>query len=230
MPSGDFIDATIVFDLDGTLVDTAADLVRALNETLDLEGLAHVNLDTMRRFVGRGARVSIERAAELRGAHFSAERIDELTRAFIDFYRADIARESRAFPGAVEALDAFAAEGAKLALCTNKRTDLSTQLLDALGLTGRFSAIVGADAVTEKKPHPDHYRAAVERAGGLVRRSIMVGDTIADVGAAKAAGAPCVVVRFGYCDGDVDRLGGDAVIDRYSDLVAASRRLLLSRP
>src|SRR5690606_5600079 len=116
------------------------------------------------------------------------------------FYRADIARESKLYPGVAEAMDALAALGAKFAVCTNKRTDLSVQLLDALGVAERFSAIVGADAVTQRKPHPEHYEAAVARAGGTVRRSVMIGDTVADVGAARAAGAPVIVVRFGYCD------------------------------
>ena len=115
-------------------------------------------------------------------------------------------------------------------MCTNKRTDLSQQLLDALGLSERFSAIVGADAVTNRKPHPEHYRAAVERAGGVVRRSVMVGDTTADVAAARAAGAPVIVVRFGYCDIGADSLGADIVLDHFSDLALACRRLLAARP
>jgi phosphoglycolate phosphatase len=166
MTSGDFADATIVFDLDGTLVDTAPDIVRALNATLDLEGLPHVQAAMVRRMVGPGAGVLVERAARMAGVGFSAERLGQLTKAFVELYRADIARHSTPFPGVHEALDALAAEGAKLAVCTNKRTDLSLALLDALGLAQRFSAIVGADAVAECKPHPDHYRAAVTRAGG----------------------------------------------------------------
>lgn len=229
MTSGEFADATIVFDLDGTLVDTAPDLTRALNETLDLEGLPHLQEETVRRLVGQGARVLIERAAALAGVHFSADRLDQLTKAYIDFYRVDIARESAPFPGAAAALDALANGGAKLAVCTNKRTDLSQQLLEAVGLAQRFSAIVGADAVPNKKPHPDHYRAAVDRAGGVVRRSLMVGDTAADVAAARGAGAPVALVRFGYADGEVDKLGADALLDRFSDLLSTCRRFLPAR-
>ncbi len=226
MTSGEFADATIVFDLDGTLVDTAPDLVRALNETLDLEGLPHAQLNAVRRMVGQGARVLIERAAALNNVQFSAERLDQLTKAFVEYYRADIAGGSRPFPGVEAALDALAATGAKLSVCTNKRTDLSQQLLEALDLAGRFSSIVGADAVEHRKPHPDHFRAAVTRAGGVVRRSVMVGDTAADVASARGAGAPVAIVRFGYCDGDVDRLGADALLDRFSELPATCRRLL----
>jgi phosphoglycolate phosphatase len=189
-----------------------------------------VKLATVRTLVGTGARALIERGAGLSGVGFSGERLDQLTRAFIDFYRADIARDSKVFPEVAEALDALADLGAKLAVCTNKRTDLSVQVLEALGLAARFSAIVGADAVAECKPHPDHYRAAVMRAGGVVRRSLMVGDTAADVAAARGAGAPVAVVAFGYCDGGAEALGADALLHRFSDLAPASRRLLAARP
>lgn len=226
MTTGELADATIVFDLDGTLVDTAPDILNALNRTLDLEGLPQVKLQAVRTFIGQGARVTVERAVALYGVNYSNEKLDELTHALVDFYRADIARESKPFPGLADALDQLAALGAKFSVCTNKRNELSVQLLDALDLSARFSAIVGADAVTNKKPHPDHYRAAVERAGGVVRRSVMIGDTSADVAAARAAGAPVVVVRFGYCDGGADSLGADVVLDRYSDLAPICRRLL----
>jgi len=226
MTTGELADAVIAFDLDGTLVDTAPDILKALNRTLDLEGLPHVKLQAVRTFIGQGARITVERAVALFGVNYSNEKLDELTRALVDFYRADIARESKVFPGLSEALDQLAALGAKFSVCTNKRTELSVQLLDALNLSSRFSAIVGAEAVTHRKPHPEHYRAAVERAGGVVRRSVMVGDTTSDVAAARAAGAPVIVVRFGYCDGGADSLGADVVLDRYSDLAPICRRLL----
>ncbi len=230
MISGELADATIVFDLDGTLVDTAPDLVRALNQTLDLEGLPRMKLETVRTLVGRGARTLIERAAEYSGVAFAEERLQALTREFIGFYREDIARDSTPFPGAEDALTALAGLGAKLAICTNKRTDLSVQLLEALGLAQRFSAIVGADAVAERKPHPDHYNAAVARAGGTVQRSLMVGDTAADVAAARGAGAPVIVVAFGYSDVGAETLGADALLRQFSDLAPVSRRLLAARP
>lgn len=230
MTSGELADATIVFDLDGTLVDTAPDLVRALNETLDLEGLPHAKLDVVRTLVGHGARVLIERASALHGVAFGAERLEQLTAAFIEFYRADIAGASRAFPGVEKALDDLAALGAKLSVCTNKRTELSNQLLDALDLSRYFSAVVGADAVTQRKPHPEHYQATVTRAGGVVRRSVMIGDTAADVGAARGAGAPVLAVTFGYCDVGAEKLGADALIDRFSEVAPACRRLLAARP
>src|SRR5690606_17689228 len=134
MSSGELAGATIVFDLDGTLVDTAPDLVRALNETMDLEGLPRVKIETVRDLIGHGARVLIERASALHGVTFSATRLDQLTTEFVSFYAADIARESRPFDGVLDALDVLAGLGAKLAVCTNKRTALSVQLLNALNM------------------------------------------------------------------------------------------------
>ncbi|MDZ4689867.1 phosphoglycolate phosphatase [Terricaulis sp.] len=230
MTSGELADATIVFDLDGTLVDTAPDLVRALNETMAIEGLPRVKLDAVRSMVGQGARVLIERAAARAGVNFRDEKLDQLTEAFVEFYRADIARESRPFPGVEDTLAGLAAMGAKLAVCTNKRTELSLQLLTALNLTDWFAAIVGADAVTQRKPHADHYRAAVARAGGTIRRSVMIGDTVADVATARGAGAPVAVVAFGYCDVGAEKLGADVVLNSFSEVAPACRRLLAIRP
>lgn len=229
MGLGDLTGAVIAFDLDGTLVDTAPDLVRALNRTLALEGLAPVGLAAVRRFVGHGARAMIQRAATLSHAAFSEERLDALTLSFVDFYVEDIAAESRPFPGAVEALDALAGAGATLAVCTNKRTGLSQALLGALGLAERFAAIVGADSVAERKPHPGHLIEAVARAGGSMTRALMVGDSSTDVGAARAAGAPIVLVSFGYLDAPAEELGADAIVDRFSELPDAAQRLIAPR-
>ncbi len=226
MQDQDLAGATIVFDLDGTLVDTAPDLIRALNATLDLEGLPRCAPDTVRALVGQGARALIERGAALSGARFEPRKLDALTEAFIGFYRADIAGGSRPFPGAEAALDALAAAGARLAVCTNKRTDLSVALLDALNLSARFAAIVGADAVRERKPHPGHFLETVARAGGDPGRALMVGDSEADVAAAQAAGAPVAAVRFGYGPDPVESLGADAVLETYAHLPALARRFL----
>jgi len=218
--------ATIVFDLDGTLVDTAPDLLRALNDTLDREGLAHPRLGQVRNLIGQGARALIERSAALSGVSFTSERLDQLTAAFIDSYRRDIAGKSRPFPHAGETLDVLAAAGATLAVCTNKRTDLAVQLLEALALADKFQAIVGADAVAQRKPHPDHYRQAVLRAGGDIARSLMVGDSAADVGAARAASAPVILARFGYSDTPIDRLGADALFSDFHEVPRLARTLL----
>ncbi len=215
-----------MFDLDGTLVDTAPDLARALGNTLDIEGLASPPAQVVRDLVGQGAQALIENAAARAGATFTAARLDELTRAFIGFYRVDIAALSRPFEGVEQTLEALAAGGAALSVCTNKRTDLSVALLEALGLAHRFAAIVGADAVERRKPHPDHFVEAVSRAGGEVSRSVMIGDSVNDVGAARAAGAPVAVMRYGYNQNRADDLGADIVLDGFADIPAWCRSVL----
>jgi phosphoglycolate phosphatase len=229
MREGELTGATVVFDLDGTLVDTAPDLLRALNLTLDLEGLPHASLGQMRAIVGQGARATIERAAALAGARFAAARLDQLTEAFVRFYRADIAAESQPFPGAEEALMVLQGAGARLAVCTNKRTELSVELLRALELEERFSAIVGADAVQNRKPHPEHYRETVARAGGVLRDSIMIGDSAPDIASAKGAGAPALAVSFGYTETSVEKLGADGLIHDFHAAPAMVLALLRQR-
>jgi len=221
--------ATIAFDLDGTLVDTAPDLLRALDAVMDLEGLPRPPAEELRGMVGHGARALIERATARAGATMAPARLDRATATFIEIYRADIAGASVPFPGVTAALTRLATAGATLCVCTNKRTDLSNELLEALGMRAMFAAIVGADAVPERKPHPGHFRAAVAAAGGTPERAFMVGDSAADVRSAQAAGAPCVVVRFGYAGADPDTLGADALIDHYDELDAALLRLAAAR-
>lgn len=217
--------STVVFDLDGTLVDTAPDLLRALNQVLDLEGLPHPPEAVVRFSIGHGARALLDKTTRLYGAAYTDQRLDQLTAAFVDFYAADIASLSRPFPGVIEALDELEAAGARLAVCTNKRTGLSLQLLDALDLTKRFAAVVGADSVVARKPDPMHFLETVSRAGGDSARAIMVGDTDTDAKAARAAGAPIILVRFGYTE-DPASIGADAMIAGYEELAGTARRLL----
>lgn len=218
--------ATVVFDLDGTLVDTAPDLLRALDVVMVDEGLPAVPPEEVRRMVGQGAYALIVRAAARSGVVWPKEKLVRLTATFVEVYAADIARDSRPFPGIPAALDGLAAAGAALSVCTNKRTGLSEQLLTAVGLRDRFAAVVGSDSVPQRKPAAGHYLAAVAHAGGDPRRSVMVGDSAADVDAAKAAGAPVIVYRFGYSEKDVGTLGADVLISEFTELGAAVRGLL----
>jgi phosphoglycolate phosphatase len=222
----DLAGVTVVFDLDGTLIDTAPDLLRALDVVLAAEGVTAPPFEEMRLMVGHGARALITRAAAANDIVWADDKLDRLTENFVAVYAADIARDSRPFPNCVEALDALTAAGATLAVCTNKRTGLSVQLLQQLGLADRFAAIVGADSVPARKPSPEHLRATVAAAGGDMRRAIMIGDGVPDVGAAKAAGAPVIGVRFGYCEEGIDTLGADLAIDDFSELPGAVRRLV----
>jgi phosphoglycolate phosphatase len=218
--------AVIAFDLDGTLVDTAPDLVATLNLLLMQEGLAPLHMEEARPLIGYGAKRLLERGFEAAGEPLPADRAAELFDRFLPHYFAHIADESRPFPGVVEALAKLRDAGAKLAVCTNKQTDLSIALLDALDMSRLFDAIVGPEAAPARKPDPRHLEAAVRAAGGALPRAVMVGDAPTDAGAARAAGAPLVLVSFGYTDIPAAELAPDALIDHFDELPAACMRLL----
>ncbi len=213
--------STIVFDLDGTLVDTAPDLISALNFILDREGLPAVPLASARNMIGAGARKLIERGLELEGRAASVEDITRLTADFIDYYAAHIADASRPFDGLESALDELTARGCRLAVCTNKLEWLSKRLLDALGLSPRFAAICGADTFGVSKPDPAILRQTIARAGGNLAASIMVGDAGTDIGVARRAGVPVVGVTFGYTDVPMADLKPDRLIDHMRELPGA---------
>ena len=218
--------ATFAFDLDGTLVDSAPDLIGALNLVLGEQGLPHVALETERVLVGRGARALVERGFAVAGRDLPEGAVGGLVARFIEIYHGRIAAESRPYPGVEDTLDTLAADGVRLVVCTNKRTDLSLSLLDALDLTRRFAAVVGADKAPASKPDPRHVLAAIAEAGGDRARAVMIGDSIFDIAAARAANVPSVAVSFGYTETPVAELGADAVIDDFSALPEVGRRLL----
>src|SRR6185436_15978938 len=157
---------TVVFDLDGTLVDTAPDLIAALNFVLDREGLPPVPMKSARNMIGAGARKLIERGLELEGRMMSVEDVNRLMKNFIDYYAAHIADASRPFPGLEAALDELAAQGCRLAVCTNKLEWLSVSLLEKLALAPRFAAICGQVIFAINKPDPEMLRLTIARAGG----------------------------------------------------------------
>jgi phosphoglycolate phosphatase len=208
--------------LDGTLVDTAPDLIGTLNVMLVAEGLRPAPVDAARHLVGSGVRAMLEHGFREAGADLDEARLPGLTDRFIDLYRPRVARDSRPFDGVPEVLDRLAAKGAILCVCTNKQTDLSTALLDQLGLLHRFAAVVGPDRVSARKPSGAHLREAVSLAGGDPARCLMIGDSGADVGAARELGAPVVLVSFGYTPIPAAELGADAVIERFADLEAVA--------
>jgi phosphoglycolate phosphatase len=211
---------TIVFDLDGTLIDTAPDLIDTLNFTLNKNGLPEVAYEPARRLIGGGARTMIERALVLEGRTAKLADIDSLYTSFVAHYAEHIADRSRPFPGVEAALDELAAAGYRLAVCTNKLEWLSKKLLDALALSARFAAICGPDTFGVQKPDPQIFRATVTRAGGDPARAIMVGDSITDIRTARAAEVPVIAVDFGYTDVPVTALGPDRVISSYTELPA----------
>lgn len=217
---------TIVFDLDGTLVDTAPDLLRALDVALEKEGLNPPEDHEARNFIGGGARAMIERALANTRVQFSKEKVDAMFRQFLIHYEDHIADHSRAFPGVELALATLAEEGALLAVCTNKHERYAVKLLTELKLVDRFAYIAGGDSFEFKKPDPRHLIEAIERAGGSPARAVLVGDSETDVITAKAAEIPVIAVSFGYTNIPPAALGADRLIHKFEDLPAAAMDLL----
>jgi phosphoglycolate phosphatase len=219
----------VVFDLDGTLVDTAPDLINALNFVLGREGLPPVPLQSARNMIGAGARKLIERGLELDGRLYSVEEMDRLTSDFIDYYAAHIADASRPFEGLENALDDLGALGYRFAVCTNKLEWLSKLLLQQLGLSSRFAAICGADTFGVAKPDPAILRQTIVQAGGELESAIMVGDAGPDIGVARRAGVPVIGVEFGYTDVPIAELKPDRLINHMRGLPAAVQSLTVAR-
>lgn len=217
----------IVFDLDGTLVDTAPDLVGALNFVLQREGLPLVPMASARTMIGAGARKLIERGLELDDRTMTTRDIDRLTDDFITYYKAHIADASRPFDGLFAALDELEGRGFRFAVCTNKQEGLSKLLLDKLDMTERFAAICGADTFGVSKPDPAILRQTIARAGGDVSKSIMVGDSGPDIGVARRAGVPVIGVTFGYTEIPIAELKPDIVIGHMQELPGAIDNLLV---
>ena len=216
---------TVVFDLDGTLIDTAPDLIGALNVVLAREGLPALPLASARNMIGGGARKLIERGLEAEDRNVSASDLARMMQDFIDHYAEHIADASRPFEGLEAALDELAADGYRLAVCTNKLEWLSKRLLDQLELSHRFAAICGADTFGVAKPDPAILRQTVARAGGELASAIMVGDAGTDVGVARRAGVPVIAVSFGYTEVPITELKPDRIIHHMSELKGAVESL-----
>jgi phosphoglycolate phosphatase len=220
---------TVVFDLDGTLVDTAPDLITALNFVLVREGMPPIPLPSARNMIGAGARRMLERGIEADGRAVSVADIDRMTKDFIDYYADHIAEGSRPFDGLEAALDDLAARGYRLAVCTNKLEWLSKKLLNELGLSPRFAAICGADTFGIAKPDPAILQQTVARAGGELSSTIMVGDAGPDIGVARRAGVPVIGVEFGYTEVPIAELKPDRLIGHMRDLPGAVESLMAAR-
>lgn len=217
---------TVIFDLDGTLVDTAPDLIAAANYALTTIGLEPVPGFVLAPAIALGARSMIIDGLKHSGRQLPDAEVERLLKLFLDHYLTNIANESRPYPGAVAALTTLKAHGARLGICTNKRAHLSNALIGALGLTDLFHAVVGRDSGRKSKPHPEHLTETIRLAGGSVERSIMIGDTAVDVATARAAGVPVIGVTFGYSDQPMAALGPDAIISNYDQLLPAIERLV----
>src|SRR5271165_510438 len=219
----------IVFDLDGTLIDTAPDLVDTLNVILAREGLEPIPFEQARGMIGAGARRLLERGLRRDAAGLPGDMIERLYKDFLTHYAQHMADRSRAFPGLEPALDVLAGAGHQFAVCTNKLESLSVELLKTLNLAQRFSAICGQDTFGMQKPDPDILRRTIARAGGEIGNAIVVGDSMTDVATARAAGVPIIAVTFGYADRPPGAMGADALIGSFSDLPPAVAELARHR-
>lgn len=207
-----------VFDLDGTLVDTAPDLIATLNVILARENMPPVRLEEARSLIGGGARKLLERGFAMEGRQVEEPHMSALVTDFIAHYAENIACASHPFEGTLDTLDALENAGFALAVCTNKLEWLSVRLLDQLGLTPRFSAICGPDTFGIAKPAAGGLIRTIQRAGGEVSHAVMIGDSATDINAARAAGIPVIAVDFGYTDTPVHTLGPDRVISHMREL------------
>ncbi len=209
---------TIVFDLDGTLVDSAPDLAAATNHVLTRHGRRAVSLEEVREMVGQGARKLITRGFERTGDALDPARLEPLYAEFIDYYTAHIADLTRPFDGVTALLDLCVERSIPMAVCTNKLESLSVRLLEELRLSHYFGAIVGPDTIGIAKPDPRPLQAAVECAGGRQDLAVMIGDSGTDIRTAQAASIPVVAVTFGYTDQPVTAFDPDHVVDHFDSV------------
>ncbi|HMO07222.1 MAG TPA: HAD-IA family hydrolase [Paracoccaceae bacterium] len=217
---------TAVFDLDGTLADTSADLIAAANYCFERLGLGHPLdpvADATTAFAGGRAMLRLG-FARTDGGGKAAE--DEQYPLLLAAYAGAIDTHTRLYPGAVEAIEALRGAGWATAICTNKPEGLAETLLQRLGVRPLFGSLVGADTLPVRKPDPAPYAAAVARAGGDAARSFLLGDTVTDRDTGRAAGVPVALVTFGPEGAGVSRLSPDALLHAYPDLPAVAARLV----
>lgn len=220
----------LVFDLDGTLADTACDLIATLNILLHREGLSPVGRESARSLVGAGARALIERGFTLAGAPLTNAEADRLVKEFLAHYESHIADETQLFPGVECALKRFVEAGFALAICTNKPEGLARLLLKKLSAAEYFSAICGRGSFDVYKPDPLMLHLTIESAGGDPARAVMVGDSKTDIDTAKNAGVPIIAVDFGYTDIPIEKLEPDRVISHFDELWETAHSLLAIAP
>jgi len=215
----------LIFDLDGTLADTAPDLLGATNAVLAARGRPLLDLGHLRHMVGFGAHALISQAMEASGAPVSEEQMPALTDIFLAHYTSHIADGTRLFPGVAETLASLKAGGARLAVLTNKPQSLTDLLLPQLELDGMFAAIYGAGRKTYTKPDPRIFHDVVEDCGG--GPAVMIGDSITDLNTARAASVPCILMSYGFTPVPARDLGADMVLDDFAQLPQALRDLKL---
>lgn len=208
----------VVFDLDGTMIDTAPDLIESLNHTIAARDLEPVTFEDLTHLVGQGAKVMIRRAFDLRGQPLQEEEVDPLFDRFIDHYKAHMPGNSQAFSGLQLCLERLESAGIRLAVCTNKSAQLAVPLLQKLGLADKLSTITGGDTFAFRKPDARHVLETIALAGGTPSRSIMIGDSVNDIQAAQNAGIASLGVTFGYSDVPIADLNPTGIISHFDEL------------
>ncbi|MCG7394173.1 phosphoglycolate phosphatase [Microvirga sp. ACRRW] len=214
----------IIFDLDGTLVDSACDLQDATNTLLKEEGLRQITLDETKSMVGDGAAKLVERAIVATSGDVS--RLPTLVARFLAIYESNASHHTQAYPGVRETLESLKSLGLSLAVVTNKPYAATIDILEALDLQRFFDAVVGGDTLAERKPHPAPVHLALKRLGSEPEAALMVGDNYHDVQAAKAAGLRAFAVTYGYSHKPHAELGADGLIDTMPDLLPIVRAVV----
>lgn len=218
---------TVIFDLDGTLADTSADLIAAANACFARRGhgaLLDPVADRLTAFHGGRAMLKLG-FSRLEGP-FGDDEVDRYFPDFLESYTENIDRETRLYPGAEAAVEALLASGMRVGICTNKPEGLAETLMQRLGVRHLFGSLIGADTLPVRKPDPAPFTEAVRRAGGDPGRSVLIGDTDTDVKTARAAGVPVVLVAFGPEGPGIERLRPDALLERYEDLAKLLDRMM----
>jgi phosphoglycolate phosphatase len=210
----------LIFDLDGTLIDSAPDLHRSLNAVLAEQGRAAVGLEGIRAMVGDGAAKLVERGFADTGATVEPAALPGLVQRFLVHYSAGRHAMTTAFPGVADTLAALHGRGCRLGVCTNKPYAPTMEILALLGLIRFFGAVTGGDSLPVRKPDPGHLLGTLDLLGAAAEHAVMIGDSANDVAVARAAGVPAVVVRYGYTRTPVEELGADAIIERFEEIIS----------
>ncbi|WP_421999896.1 HAD-IA family hydrolase [Reyranella sp.] len=216
---------TVIYDLDGTLIDSARDMCVAVSRVLADHGLPAITADDARHFMGEGSKITMRRAFAKAGRTLDEDEASAVTREFVRYYEEDPVRFTTAFDGVTDVVARFDRLGLKQGVCTNKFEGPSRMILSHLRLMPPIADVAGADTFPVRKPDPGHVLMLIERLGGRPDRAVMIGDSVHDVGAAHAAGLPAVLVSWGYTATPARELGAEVVIDRFDALPEALQRI-----
>lgn len=221
------LNKTVVFDLDGTLIDTLPDIHEALKSTAERFGLKNLPIDLLRKLLSHGSRKLIESQFDFSEKEFSEQEIKSATKYFIKYYRENISTYSKLFPGILDCLNWLKSESATITICTNKYEKLAKKLIYDLDISNYFTVITGSDTFKFRKPDPYHIKHTIKLAKGNLNNSIMIGDSITDFKTAKNVQIPIIIVGWGYSDIPARTIGGDSFINKGSELIRTIERFLI---